>query len=1133
MADIRYYRMVQKSYSGKPTIPASPSHDTGDWTANDIYEQELYVDETTKRLYTRVGNTIVSLSSKASFPAAIDFVDGGVTPPTEVDGDVYVLQSPFPKMTVATITWMAGTIDTVRYNITGDTDMLDSASVGDWVNIDSETDPVHNGLFQITAISPASWFKVSNPLVTDATHNDGGATGIAQITNVNWDGAKINDVVEYQSTSDTWIATTPEEGQTIINKADFKEYVFNGIDWLDMAGLYITGTPDTIMMFGPTGVGAVDSFLKQLSDSVLVRDGKYISSADQRIRVEFGNGAYYKVTTDTGAGSESTIYLDSTHAQIASVDGSLYFAPAFGILSHNTKLMMYAPAFEYTTDAGVGTDGAITMDTNAAKFTLNNSVIGLMLDKATDRFTLLNSDVTFDATAAIAKISNPTGYIEWNTSFVKVQNNTSFAVEIAAAIMMNVAVGANSWYDFDVNGLIQIGTTGSVIQVQEVPGTGGTITLSGALVTIGDGVNGIVMDQIANAGTITDSYYGVGFVYAADYSATFTNESLITKRYADTKLSKSGGTMTGSILFASSYGIDTTSSVGSDVLNIGATNADVINYGNSSTVHNFLGTAIYELQVNSYVTDKLITLNYGGGAGTGIGVGFEVNENSVITGYFKTNAARSGFDILTPAVAFKSTLSLASLTGNHIHTLPNVDGTLISSGGSYADPAWLTSLNWSKITVTPTSLAGYGITDGITSISLATPNVIFATPVTFGIAGHAATGTLTMNTQSANVVFAGPTSGGAATPTFRALVASDIPSLSSIYQPLDADLTAIAALSGSAGFLKTNGTTVWTVDTSTYLTGNQNITISGDASGSGTTAITLTVAKAAALKIAGVVGLLSFTGLAATSRTKTIRDADDTVLELGGSYTPTGTWTSMTLVTPALGTPASGVLNNCTTATQAANTNNATLASTAYADAKVSDSITDGVTTIAPAQNVVYDTFAAVLGMYRQLILSNYNITAATAANTFYLVLNANVNSLGTNTVTTSNTGATVQPAMVYIDSANFPTVMGVAPKLRIRGIVSCNDVAPTGNFTLGLYPITRPAASGGATVVAFTIGTVVTGSNGATVSTPAADSMTHIVGSDFALPANGWYAICVVTTATAAVSSYTAIQGMLEWHNG
>lgn len=62
---------------------------------------------------------------------------------------------------------------------------------------------------------------------------------------------------------------------------------------------------------------------------------------------------------------------------------------------------------------------------------------------------------------------------------------------------------------------------------------------------------------------------------------------------------------------------------------------------------------------------------------------------------------------------------------------------------------------------------------------------------------------------TANTVLSGPTSGGSTTPTFRSLVDADIPSaiardsevtsavaaLSSVYQPLDSDLTAIAALS--------------------------------------------------------------------------------------------------------------------------------------------------------------------------------------------------------------------------------------------------------------------------------------------------------------------------------------------------
>lgn len=53
-------------------------------------------------------------------------------------------------------------------------------------------------------------------------------------------------------------------------------------------------------------------------------------------------------------------------------------------------------------------------------------------------------------------------------------------------------------------------------------------------------------------------------------------------------------------------------------------------------------------------------------------------------------------------------------------------------------------------------------------------------------------------TQTAHYVLVGPTSGAAALPTFRLLVIGDIPDLSSVYQLLDGDLTAIAALTTTA-----------------------------------------------------------------------------------------------------------------------------------------------------------------------------------------------------------------------------------------------------------------------------------------------------------------------------------------------
>ena len=68
-------------------------------------------------------------------------------------------------------------------------------------------------------------------------------------------------------------------------------------------------------------------------------------------------------------------------------------------------------------------------------------------------------------------------------------------------------------------------------------------------------------------------------------------------------------------------------------------------------------------------------------------------------------------------------------------------------------------------------------------------------------------------------------------------------------QALDADLTAIAALSDTSGLLKKTAANTWSLDTNTYITGNQNIVVSGDASGSGTTSIDLTLANSGATEV--------------------------------------------------------------------------------------------------------------------------------------------------------------------------------------------------------------------------------------------------------------------------------------------
>ncbi len=181
--------------------------------------------------------------------------------------------------------------------------------------------------------------------------------------------------------------------------------------------------------------------------------------------------------------------------------------------------------------------------------------------------------------------------------------------------------------------------------------------------------------------------------------------------------------------------------------------------------------------------------------------------------------------------------------------------------------------------------------------------------------------------------------------------------------------------------------------------------------------------------------------------------------------------------------------------------------------------------TILQAFNKVNGNFISQAGAYNILKTSNTSLIAGVVAGTYFLVHQGNSNG------TTSGTAVLIMPAMVRIVAADFPSIGGLTPKLRIRATVAVNHTAPTGNFTLGLYPITQPASSGGAGVRSWTIGTVVTGSNGATVSTPAADTTTSLVSADFSLPADGLYCVCVVTTATVAVSSLVQIATDLQIH--
>lgn len=234
---------------------------------------------------------------------------------------------------------------------------------------------------------------------------------------------------------------------------------------------------------------------------------------------------------------------------------------------------------------------------------------------------------------------------------------------------------------------------------------------------------------------------------------------------------------------------------------------------------------------------------------------------------------------------------------------------------------------------------------------------------------------------------------------------------------------------------------------------------------------------------------------------------------------------------------AAGVAGKALAADDASTTNARTPATHSHPQSEVTSLVADLAAKAASSHshaesditNLVADLAAKAAASsvpnasYRTLLDSSGSHIAARVAGTYGMGQGDPLAITGTGILYPLNT--------IKIAAADYPTLNGVAAKLRIRAELYTNDVAPTGNFTIGLHPITRPATSGGAGLLIYTIGAAVSGST-VTFTTPAADGLLDQAGSDFALPADGHYILGVVTTATVATSAHVHISASLQMHN-
>ena len=274
----------------------------------------------------------------------------------------------------------------------------------------------------------------------------------------------------------------------------------------------------------------------------------------------------------------------------------------------------------------------------------------------------------------------------------------------------------------------------------------------------------------------------------------------------------------------------------SNTITLAGTDASTLNIGGGGTLGSaaFTASTAYAPASGSASIATVGTITGGTWQGSAIGISY---------GGTGATSKAAGFNALSPVTTLGDIIygdganSNARLAGNT--TTAKRFLTQTGDGVNSAAPGWagildadvpsaLTGKTYNGLTLNAAT-TGFTVAGGTTSKTLTVSNTL----------------TLSGTDGSSLNIGAGGTLGSAA---FTA---------STAYQAADADLAAIAALAGTSGLLRKTATDTWSLDTAAYLTANQSITISGDASGSGTTAITLTLATVGEAK--GGTGQTSYT----------------------------------------------------------------------------------------------------------------------------------------------------------------------------------------------------------------------------------------------------------------------------------
>jgi hypothetical protein len=371
-----------------------------------------------------------------------------------------------------------------------------------------------------------------------------------------------------------------------------------------------------------------------------------------------------------------------------------------------------------TTGTSDGNNYTSNVTFNGSNYTLTTSRNSLP-DIVTDiTHTHLQSDITglSDSLLSKANIDGSNATGTWNVS---VSGN---AATVTNGLYSTGSYSNPSWL-----------TTLAWSKLTGIPTTVSGYGITDAVVTSGSYTNpawitSIPYSKITSTPTTVSGY---GITDGVSTSGSYSNPSWITSL----AYSKLTGTPTNVSTFTNDAAYLTSESDPIFVASVahGISGTDTTHWNNAYnkkvTNVSFSGTATKTLTITyndgTTVTGSFTDDNDGTGTGASAGVTSYAGRNGTvvpIAGDYtfamigSTPTTLAGYGI-TDAAPLSHTHTFASLTSKPTTISGYGITDAVSTSGSYANPTWITSLAYSKLTSVPTTTSGFGITDAVSTLT--------------------------------------------------------------------------------------------------------------------------------------------------------------------------------------------------------------------------------------------------------------------------------------------------------------------------------------------------------------------------------------------------------------------------------